>query len=77
MMMSSDLTKRRPTSVADGVEYVSVWSPGDALIKPTKNARTRRDDMENVTNIKIGSLGHLELTKSEQIFSKYSDLLCE
>lgn len=77
LRMSSDLIKRRPTSVVDDVEYVSIWSPSDALVKPTKNARMRRDDKENVTNVKVGSLGHLELPKSKAVFSKYSDLLCE
>jgi len=77
LRMSSDLIKRRPTEVVDDVEYVSVWSPSDALVKPTKNARMRRDDKENVTNVRVGSLGHLELTKSKAVFSKYSDLLCE
>ena len=77
LRMSSDLIKRRPTSVVDDVEYVSVWSPGDTLVKPTKNARMRRDDKENVTNLKVGSLGHLELTKSRSVFSRYADRLCE
>lgn len=77
LRMSSDLIKRRPTSVVDDVEYVSVWSPSDTLVKPTRNARMRRDDKKNVTNVKVGSLGHLELTKSRLVFSKYSDLLCE
>jgi len=77
LRMSSDLIKRRPTSVVDDVEYVSVWSPGDAIIKPTSNARMRRDDKENVTNVKVGSFGHLELPRKKEVFSKYSSLLCE
>lgn len=77
LRMSSDLIKRRPTSVVDDVEYLSVWSPADGLVKPTKNARMRRDDKDNVTNVKVGPLGHMELPKSESVFSVYSDYLCE
>lgn len=61
MRMSSDVIKRRATSVVDDVEYVAVWSSADELVVPTKNGKMRREEKENVRNVGVGPFSHFEL----------------
>jgi len=75
MRTSSDVIKRRVTSVVDNVRYVAVWGSADELVVPTSNGKVRCEEKEKVTNVCVGPFSHFELQWRKPVFSHYSQYL--
>jgi len=76
MAMSSDFIRTlKEDGLSDEVEYVSVWSPNDRAVEPSRSAKLPDEYRENVTNINVGSFGHIELPRRKSVVEAFAPYL--
>ncbi|MDZ7687264.1 MAG: hypothetical protein U5J64_00835 [Halobacteriales archaeon] len=57
------------------MEYVSVWSPGDRAVKPSRSAKLPDEFRDNVTNIKLEPFSHVEMLWKKQVVKEFAPYL--
>lgn len=73
MAMSSDTIRTlKRDGLSEEIEYVSVWSPSDRAVKPTRSAKLPDDYRTNVENIEVGSFGHVELPWRKPVVEEFA-----
>lgn len=58
------------TGLAEGVEYVSIWSETDPIVWPQEKAKLPKNEHDNTCNVKLERYGHVELIARRHCFTK-------
>lgn len=76
LAMSSDVIRTlKEDGLSDEVEYVSLWSPNDSAVKPSRSAKLPEEYRSNVTNIKVGPFSHVELLWKKAVVEEFAPYL--
>lgn len=76
LAMSSDVIQTlKNDGLSEKIEYVSIWSPSDRAVKPSRSAKLPDDYRTNVTNIEIGSYSHVEMLWKKSVVEKFAPYL--
>ncbi len=76
LAMSSDIIRTlKKDGVSDDIEYVSVWSPKDRAVKPSRSAKLPDEFRDNVTNIKVEPFSHVEMLWKKQVVDEFAPYL--
>jgi len=76
LAMSSDVIRTlKQDGLSEEVEYVSLWSPGDSAVKPSRSAKLPEEYRENVTNIQLGGYSHVEMLWKKAVVERFAPYL--
>jgi len=76
LAMSSDLIQTlKRDGLSDEIEYVSLWSPNDKAVKPTRSAKLPDEFRDNVTNIKVEPFSHVEMLWKKAVVEEFAPYL--
>lgn len=76
LAMSSDIIRTlKEDGLSDEVEYVSLWSPDDSAVKPSRSAKLPDEFRTNVTNIEVGPFSHVEILWKKAVVEEFAPYL--